>query len=116
VSPVTREALNPESGLTDGICVPVVVILLGLAVGTQVGSGTIGHVVWVVIEEIGIGLTVGLALTWFTILMLRFAERHSWISENWVEIPIVALAAACFAGRKRRAAAGSLRALSAGSC
>ena len=29
-----REALNLESGLNDGFCVPVVVILLGLAVGS----------------------------------------------------------------------------------
>jgi sodium/hydrogen antiporter len=31
-------------------------------------------------------------------LVLRFAEKRGWISEHWVEIPIVALAAACFAG------------------
>jgi NhaP-type Na+/H+ or K+/H+ antiporter len=36
-------------------------------------------------------------LSWLTNLMLRFAERHGWISEYWVEVPIVALAAACFA-------------------
>ena len=57
-----------------------------------------------VVEEIGIGLIVGLALTWLT-LMLRFAEGHGWISEHWVEIPIVALAAACFAAAQ--AAGGS---------
>src|SRR5262245_29905976 len=85
VSPVTREALNLESGLNDGICVPIVVILLGLAVGTRIEGGTMGHIAWVVVEEIGIGFVVGLALTWLTILMLRFAERHGWIGENWVE-------------------------------
>jgi NhaP-type Na+/H+ or K+/H+ antiporter len=105
VPPVMREALNLESGLNDGICVPIVVILLGLAVGTQIEGGTLAHVALVVVEEIGIGLVVGLALTWLTTLMLRFAERHGWISEHWVEIPIVALAAACFAAAQ--AAGGS---------
>jgi sodium/hydrogen antiporter len=100
-----REGLNLESGLNDGICVPIVVILLGLAVGTQIEGGTVGHVVWVVVEEIGIGVLIGLALTWLTIRMLRFAERQGWISKNWVEIPIVALAAACFAAAQ--AAGGS---------
>jgi len=38
VPAVMREALNLESGLNDGICVPIVVLLLGLAVGTQIGS------------------------------------------------------------------------------
>src|SRR5271157_5673275 len=105
VPAVMREGLNLESGLNDGICVPIVVILLGLAVGTHVEGGTVGHVVWVVVEEIGIGALVGLALTWLTIRMVRFAEGQGWISKNWVEIPIVALAAACFAAAQ--AAGGS---------
>src|SRR6516162_6917160 len=105
VSPVMREALNLESGLNDGICVPIVVLLLGLAVGTQIEGGTVGHVARVVVEAIGIGLVVGLLLTWLTTLMLRFAEGRGWISKHWVEIPIVALAAACFAAAQ--AAGGS---------
>ncbi len=39
VPPVMREALNVESGLNDGICVPIVVLLLGLAVGSQIEGG-----------------------------------------------------------------------------
>jgi sodium/hydrogen antiporter len=97
VPAVTREALNLESGLNDGICVPIVVLLLGLAVGSQIEGGTTVHVARVVIEAIGLGAVIGLALTWLTTLMLRFAERQGWIGEHWVEIPIVALAAACFA-------------------
>ncbi len=97
VPAVMREALNIESGLNDGICVPIVVLLLGLAVGTQLEHGTMFHAVKVVIEELGIGLAVGLVLTWLAVRMLRFAERQGWISEHWQEVPIVALAAACFA-------------------
>jgi NhaP-type Na+/H+ or K+/H+ antiporter len=97
VPPVMREALNLESGLNDGICVPIVVLLLGLAAGTQIEGGTMGHVARVVVEAIGLGALIGLALTWSTTRMLHFAERRGWISEHWVEIPIVALAAACFA-------------------
>src|SRR5215472_9138002 len=105
VPAVMREALNLESGLNDGICVPIVVLFLGLAVGTQIEGGTVAHVARVVVEAIGIGLFVGLALTWLTTVMLRFAEGRGWISEHWVEIPIVALAAACFAAAQ--AAGGS---------
>ena len=106
VPAVIREALNLESGLNDGICVPIVVLLLGLAVGTQIEGGTTVHVARVVIEEIGIGAVIGLALTWTTVRMLRFAERHGWISEHWVEIPIVALAAACFAAAQATGGSG----------
>jgi NhaP-type Na+/H+ or K+/H+ antiporter len=105
VPAVMREALNLESGLNDGICVPIIVLLLGLAVGTQIEGGTMAHVARVVIEEIGLGAVIGLALTWCTARMLRFSERRGWISEHWVEIPIVALAGACFAAAQ--AAGGS---------
>jgi NhaP-type Na+/H+ or K+/H+ antiporter len=80
VPPVMREALNLESGLNDGICVPIVVILLGLAIGTQIEGGTVGHVVWVVVEEIGIGALIGL-LTWVMfggIVVARMIDRVSW--------------------------------------
>lgn len=105
VPAVMREALNLESGLNDGICVPLVVILLGLAVGTQIEGSTLLHVARVVVEEIGIGAVVGLGLTWLTRRMLQFSERRGWISEHWVEIPIVALAGLCFAAAQ--AAGGS---------
>ncbi len=97
VPPVMREALNLESGLNDGICVPIVVLLLGLAVGTQIEGDKTVHAARIVVEAIGIGAAVGLALTWFSTRMLRFTEERGWISEHWAEIPIVALAAACFA-------------------
>ncbi len=97
VPAVMREALNIESGLNDGICVPIVVLLLGLAVGTQLEHGTMVHAIRVVAEELGIGLGVGLALTRLTVLMLRFVAAKGWIGEHWEEVPIVALAAVCFA-------------------
>lgn len=105
VPAVLREALNLESGLNDGICVPIVVLLLGLAVETQIEHATMIHAIRVVVEELGIGALVGLMLTWLTAVMLRFAQGLGWISEHWVEIPIVALAAACFAAAQ--AAGGS---------
>ena len=91
-----REALNLESGLNDGICVPVVLLLLGLAVGTQIEGGTAIHVVRVVAEEIGIGLIVGIGLTWLATMILRLADSRGWTSEHWAEIHLVALAAACY--------------------
>jgi len=97
VPAVMREALNLESGLNDGICVPIVVLLLGLAVGTQIEGDKAAHAARVVVEAIGIGAVVGLVLTWCAVQMLHFAQRRGWLGEQWIEIPIIALAAACFA-------------------
>ena len=48
---VMREGLNLESGLNDGICVPIVVLLLGLAIGTQIEAGTTVHVARRLVSE-----------------------------------------------------------------
>jgi NhaP-type Na+/H+ or K+/H+ antiporter len=101
----TREALNLESGLNDGICVPIVVILLDLAVGTQVEHGTLVRIIMVIVEELGIGLVAGLVMAGFAVAMLRAAERRNWTSRHWLHIPVVALAGLCFA--TAQAAGGS---------
>jgi NhaP-type Na+/H+ or K+/H+ antiporter len=91
-----REALNLESGLNDGICVPVIIILLDFAIGREIQGGTMSHVVMVLVEEIGIGLVAGLGLTAIAVAMLRFAAKLGWISHEWRHIPAIALAALCF--------------------
>ncbi len=54
---VVRQSLNVESGLNDGICVPLLLILLA----TVSGAGGEAHPVRVVAEQIGYGLLGGLA-------------------------------------------------------
>ncbi len=93
----TREALNLESGLNDGICVPIVIILLDLAIGTEVEHRPIGHAAVVVVEEIGIGLVVGLGLAAAAVAILRLAASYDWIDEHWSGVPVIALAGLCFA-------------------
>ena len=102
----TREALNIESGLNDGICVPVVVILLDLAIGTEVEHRSLGHVFTVIVEEIGIGLLAGIILAAIAVQMLRLAAVRDWLSEHWLHVPVVALAALCFASAQALGGSG----------
>jgi NhaP-type Na+/H+ or K+/H+ antiporter len=92
----TREALNLESGLNDGICVPVVIILLDLATGMEIKHGTIQHLVVIITEEIGIGLLIGVILAVIAVWILQIAGRHQWIADHWLHIFVVALAGLCF--------------------
>lgn len=92
-----RESLNFESGLNDGICVPVVLILLGYATGLQVEHGSVAHVSIVVVEEIGIGALTGYAVTYFGMRLMTHADQRGWISHHWLDVPALAAAAACFA-------------------
>jgi NhaP-type Na+/H+ or K+/H+ antiporter len=91
-----REGLNVESGLNDGICVPVLLTFLALA---TVGAGEEGGTVLAlefVAEEIGIGLVIGVGLTAVASWVLKLALQHGWIHGHWLGIPSSALAFSCF--------------------
>jgi NhaP-type Na+/H+ or K+/H+ antiporter len=89
--------LNVESGLNDGICVPILFLFLALATGTS-GEESPGHLaIMLVAEEVGIGLAVGLLLTLSAVWLLKFARRRGWLTETWIQMPVVALAFSCFA-------------------
>jgi NhaP-type Na+/H+ or K+/H+ antiporter len=92
-----REGLNAESGLNDGICVPILFVFIALAVGSNVQGSSMGLALKLVGEEIGIGLIVGLGLaasgSWF----LRFCWERGWITDIWGQIPVVALSMGSFA-------------------
>lgn len=92
-----RETLNFESGLNDGICVPVVLLLVGFAVETEIEGEPWLRVLRVLAEGIGIGLAAGVVLALLGTAILALAARRRWIAEDWRDMALVALAAACFA-------------------
>jgi NhaP-type Na+/H+ or K+/H+ antiporter len=92
-----RQGLNVESGLNDGICVPVLFLFLTLALGHHGDQSTSALAFTFFTEEIGIGLVVGLSLTTGSAWLLRLCHRRQWISHTWIQLPVVGLAVGCFA-------------------
>ncbi len=92
-----RESLNVESGLNDGICVPVLLIFLALATGAASGNETASLVFRLPLQAIGIGATVGIVLAFVGSVTLKQCGARGWIKGTWVEVPVVALAMSCFA-------------------
>ena len=92
-----REGLNVESGLNDGICVPILFVFLGLAVAAAGhGDGDVEPLM-LVIEEIGVGAGVGLGLTIVGVWGLRQANARGWITETWRQLSVPGMAVTCFA-------------------
>jgi len=91
-----REGLNVESGLNDGICVPILFTFLALAShsGGDEGAGRLA--LELVLEQIGIGAAVGAALAVAGAWGLRTASTRGWLLEHWLGIPVVALALGSF--------------------
>ena len=109
-----REGLNVESGLNDGICVPILFVFLALVAATGAETSTPVLAMKLVAEEIGIGVAVGVGLTvtgsW---LGTRFADR-GWITETWRQLPVPALAVACFAVAQWLGGSGFIAAFAGG--
>ena len=85
-----RQGLNVESGLNDGICVPLFFIALSLAEWDE-GAVTAQAAVHLVLEEIGYGLVAGVAAGVLGALALRLAQRLP-VEAHWLQILTVATA------------------------
>jgi len=109
-----RQGLNVESGLNDGICVPILFVFLALATGKGGDGGPWHLAMKLVAEEIGIGLAVGLVLTAMAVLLLKFAKGQQWLTRTWIQIPVVALAFGCFAIAQFLGGSGFIAAFSGG--
>ncbi len=92
-----REGLSAESGLNDGICVPVLFIFLALATGEVHGEQTVSLVASLPLEEIGIGAVVGVACALAGTAAMRGCVDRGWLAGTWLALPVVALALLCFA-------------------
>lgn len=91
-----REGLNVESGLNDGICVPVLLIFLELATREQGGETTLMMILSRFVEEIGIGGCVGVGLVVSAVFLGRSAKKRDWASIEGSRLSVAALALACF--------------------
>ena len=92
-----REGLNVESGLNDGLCVPILFLFIALALGSTGEGGASALAVQLVLQEVGIGLFVGVGITAVGLWLIRVAQRHGWITEVWAQLPVVTLSVTCFA-------------------
>jgi NhaP-type Na+/H+ or K+/H+ antiporter len=85
-----RQGLNVESGLNDGICVPLLAVALAVA-DVEAGEET-SRVLRSLVEEIGWGAVAGVAGGVVTTLVLRSASRWGGVAHVWR--PLVAAAGA----------------------
>lgn len=109
-----RQSLNVESGLNDGICVPVLLLFLALALDTAGDMGPLPLAAKLVFEQIGIGLAVGLVLTFNAVRLLKYARYRQWLTKTWTQIPIFALALSCFSVAQYLGGSGFIAAFSGG--
>ena len=90
-----RQGLNVESGLNDGICVPLLLIALAVAdVEDKAVSGS--HAISIVAEEIGYGILGGAAAGLAAAAVVVIASRRDLITGSWLQVIPVAGAALAY--------------------
>ena len=112
--PKVRESLNVESGLNDGICVPILFILLALATHASSQGSTTQFALTLVVQEIGIGVVVGVGLTVLGSWLLKKCSDRGWVTKTWRQLPVLAMAVACFAVAQSLGGSGFIAAFAGG--
>lgn len=84
-----RHGLNVESGLNDGICVPIFLVVLAVA---KADAGAIGHgaAATLLFEQIGYGILAGVAAGCTTAGVVHLASSRRDVHAPWFEIAPVA--------------------------
>jgi NhaP-type Na+/H+ or K+/H+ antiporter len=84
-----RQGLNVESGLNDGICVPLLLIALAVA-EVEDNSSTSHHAVRIVAEQIGYGVLGGVAAGVAAAGVVAIAYARGLITDSWLQVIPVA--------------------------
>lgn len=92
VPAAVREGLNVESGLNDGLCVPILLLLIAMA-----SSGEHEHLdglsgLTIFAKELGIGAVVGLSMAYLGAKLLLWSHNKNWLSEVWCQLTVAAMA------------------------
>lgn len=86
-----RQGLNVESGLNDGLCVPVFYIAVAVA-AAEAGTTSEHAAVTLVLEQIGYGVVGGVIAGIAGAVLLRFGTGRKLMETHWTQILVVASA------------------------
>jgi len=108
-----RQALNVESGLNDGIAVPILFLFLALAGATEtLSTGS----AWAqfALQQIGIGIGIGIAAGLAGGFLWNDSKRRDWMRNSYRQLAVPALALLAFASADTLGGSGFIAAFVAG--
>ena len=90
-----RQTLNVESGLNDGLAVPLLLVAIGL-IESEEGASVVSSV-GLVVSQLGIGIIGGVILGWLGAAVIGKGTEIGWMNPLHQKIAAVALALGGFA-------------------
>lgn len=91
-----RQGLNIESGLNDGISLPIFFVFLDAALSVE-SSVSIGVVVNAIIKQVIVATSVGVVLGWLGAKAIRHASERQWVTSGWRQLSLLILALGAWA-------------------
>ncbi|HEC15259.1 MAG TPA: sodium:proton antiporter [Sedimenticola sp.] len=107
-----RQALNVESGLNDGLALPVLLVFLVLA--TDGASGDLGASVYLMTRQIVLGAAAGVFIAFAGSRAFDWFHGRGWMSGDFERISVFALALLAYAGAEVIGGNGFIAAFCAG--
>jgi NhaP-type Na+/H+ or K+/H+ antiporter len=108
-----RQGLNVESGLNDGLCVPLLTIAIAIA-ETDAGDISAAHATRLVVEAIGWGVVGGVVAGAIAGYVLKGARARGWIEGQWIQVVPVVAAVGAFGIADSRGGSGFIAAFVGG--
>ncbi|MEM7346903.1 MAG: cation:proton antiporter [Chloroflexota bacterium] len=90
-----RQALNVESGLNDGIALPILLFFLSLA-GAMEATRPINEWIQFGASQIILGPVIGVAVAYFGGRLISVAEHREWVAESFQKLVALGLALLAF--------------------
>ena len=108
-----RQSLNVESGLNDGLCVPVFVVVLTVA-GADAGLVSDSRAVTVLVDQIGYGVLAGAAAGALGAAVVVLAGPRGFVEGSWLQVVPVAGAALAYSSAAALGGSGFIAAFIGG--
>lgn len=108
-----RQGLNVESGLNDGICVPLLFAALALT-ELQEGLSLDSEVAVDLVAEVGVAAVVGVVVALASAGVASAATRKGWTDSGWAQVMPLAAVALAYAATVTLGGSGFIAAFVAG--
>lgn len=108
-----RQTINVESGLNDGLMLPIVLILTTLA-GAETASGSIASWIGLLVGQLTLGPLVGIAIGYGGGKLVQRSTQAGWMNHAFQDLSAVALSVLAFAAATQIGGNGFLAAFVAG--
>lgn len=107
-----RQGINIESGLNDGICLPILLLFISLA--AEESGNTASYWLTFTLQQIVFGAGIGIAIGYFGSKLITTSVRRQWMNESFEDLSVLGLSILAYTGAEVIGGNGFIAAFCAG--